>query len=137
MEKTDMPSELEMLAGAGFHFREEYAEKIKYAEVDTNLPFPGICLYADGPYILGPEKGEKLLVVRDIFNKIGTSDLSQTKIPGVIQIITQHSTMMGIGKSKNMAGYIIHMLPHTMPKDIDWKTFDLKTYNRLREEYYR
>jgi len=134
MGKKSIPSELEMLARAGYHFREGFTGNIRYAQIDEALPFPEHCLYEDGTYVLGPEEGRKLLVTRDLFNSLNTLDISQTQIPGVLQVITQHVPMP---ENKNNAGYLIHMLPDTMPEGIDWKTFDLKTYNKLRYKHFR
>jgi hypothetical protein len=134
MERESIPSELEMLARAGYHFREGYTDKIRFAQIDMALPFPIHRVYTEGPYVLGPEEGKKLLFSRDLFNSLNTTDISQTENPGVIQVITQHVPMP---KNKNNAGYMIHMLPETMPEGIDWKTFDLKTYNKLRYECFR
>lgn len=140
MVKTQMPSELEMLARAGYHFREGFTKKIRYTQTDEELPFREPCLYNDGTYVLGPEKNEELLIVRDLFNSLNTTEISQTQIPGVLKIVTQHLPMSAdfdYPAGKNNAGYLIHMSSETIPKDIDWKTFDLKTYNKLRYDHYR
>ena len=134
MGKISIPSELEMLARAGYNFREGFTDKIRYAQIDEELPFPIHCLYNDGTYVLGPEEDKKLLVSRDLFNSLDTTDISQTEIPGILQVITQHAPMP---ENINNAGYLIHMLSNTMPEDIEWKTFDLKTYNKLRYEHFR
>ena len=127
----DIPQELEMLARAGYSFREGFTEKIRYEKIDKGLPFPHPCLYEDGTYVVGPEEGKELLVTRDLSNYLETLDISQTETPGVLQIVTQH---LSLPHNKNNAGYLIHMHSETMPQ-IDWREFDLKTYNLLSREY--
>jgi hypothetical protein len=90
--------------------------------------------FIDAKYLLGPKPGEMLLVTRDIFNTLETEEISQTEVPGILQIITQDIPMP---VNKDNAAYLIHMQSYSMPKDMLWKTFDLKTYNRLRAEKFR
>jgi hypothetical protein len=130
-EETEVLEKLESLAMAGYHFREGYSSKILVATLDE-LPLPERCVYPNGPYILGPEEGKLLLFRRDIFNRLNTMDISQTEVPGVIQIITQHRPMP---ENVNQVAYLIHLSHDTLPKDVHYDTIDLMVYNQFREKF--
>jgi hypothetical protein len=162
MKNETFPVELEQLAMAGYFFEaldketplhiprglpsEVYnKDRIRYAQSPTSLPRLIANMNIYGPFIIGPEDQKILLLHRDLFNILETTDISQTAIPGVIQIITQH---LPIKQSRNYnpktyfpgrdnAGYIIHMMPETMPENIKWNSIDLKTYSHIRHEKYR
>ncbi len=129
-----IPPELEMLARAGYHFREGLTDKIRFAKIGGRLSFPPHWLFYDGIYVLGPEENRTLLVAHDQFHMLETLEFSQTETPGVIQVITQPVHMP---VEKPSVAYFIHMSNETTPKDAMWSEFDLRTYNKLRTDNYR
>ncbi|MFH1210893.1 MAG: hypothetical protein V1645_03170 [archaeon] len=124
---------LEGLAKAGYYFRDKdllrhlVPEKILLTEAfEPAVPLE-IWLHrrAKGSVMLGPEKDKLLLFSRDFLTKaknhVETWDISQSYLPGVVQIYTQEDLI-----------YIIHQTHSTLPTERHYEYMALEEYERRR-----